>query len=282
MLEQFKEVLGEAFTDDLQEELESKIESLIESKASILADQKIEEETLRLNDLCESYKNEIKEDAIKFVDGRLESLNSIIEKYIDKTVNSFISEHEDIFAVTEADYKNNFILDSLANACTMAGVSAQKIAESVENQNPEKTISENNKMLKTLAAMQKLEEEKSNLLKENQKLIKMGIIAELKEGLEGEAAVKFERCANNVVFERSSRYINKLEYLKQAIIDEAKLAEKCHEEPEEPEEEAVSEEYVRVPTKSPVKNDYVKVSRPETLNESREQSDLEKRLSRLY
>ena len=164
----------------------------------------------------------------------------------------------------------------------MAGVSAQKIAESVENQNPEKTISENNKMLKTLAAMQKLEEEKSNLLKENQKLIKMGIIAELKEGLEGEAAVKFERCANNVVFEKSSRYINKLENLKQAIIDEAKLAEKCHEEPEEPEEEAVSEEYVRVPTKSPVKNDYVKVSRPETLNESREQSDLEKRLSRLY
>ena len=40
-----------------------------------------------------------------------------------------------------------------------------------------------------------------------------GIIAELKEGLEGEAAVKFERCANNVVFERSSRYINKLENL---------------------------------------------------------------------
>ena len=136
--------------------------------------------------------------------------------------------------------------------------------------------------MKTLAAMQKLEEEKSNLLKENQKLIKMGIIAELKEGLEGEAAVKFERCANNVVFERSSRYINKLENLKQAIIDEAKLVEKCHEEPEEPEEEAVSEDYMRVPTKSPVKNDYVKVSRPETLNESREQSDLEKRLSRLY
>lgn len=286
MLEQFKESLGEAFTDELQEELEGKIDALIESKASMLADEKIEEETLRLNDLCESYKNQIKEDAIQYVDGQLEKLNNIIEKFIDKTVNDFVLEHNDTFEVTEADYKANIILDSLANACTIAGVSAQKIAESACAANNEQVISENAKMMRALAAMQKLEEEKSNLLKENQKLIKMGIIAELKEGLVGEDAAKFERCANNVPFEKSKKYINKLENLKESILAESKIAEECKKEAEDLEEEEdieVSEEFMpqRVPMKTPTRDDSIQSSKAESLNESKN-SEFSSRLRRLF
>ena len=141
-------------------------------------------------------------------------------------------------------------------------------------------------MMRALSAMQKLEEEKSNLLKENQKLIKMGIIAELKEGLVGEDAAKFERCANNVPFEKSKKYINKLENLKESILAESKIAEECKKEAEDLEEEEnieVSEEFMRqrVPMKTPTRDDSIQSSKAESLNESKN-SEFSLRLRRLF
>lgn len=222
MLEQLKERLGEAFTEELQTELQNKIENLVESKAEVLSAEKISAETDRLNDLCEEYKSETVKDMKNYVNEKLEKLDSIVEQYVDYVVSNFIETHEETFAVTEAEAKSNIIMDALANMCTIAGISAHNITENADQYAlAPVSCSESAKTFRMIDHMRTLNEKIENLQNENSKLIQIGIIAELKEGMTDMEAQKFERIAENIKFSRDRSYLNKLDDLKERIISES-------------------------------------------------------------
>ena len=82
-------------------------------------------------------------------------------------------------------------------------------------------------------------EENLTLKAENDKLIKLGIINEMKEGLSLLESEKFEKAASTIEYTRDSSYTEKLEILKESILGNVEVKKEEKEEKEEKIDEAV-------------------------------------------
>lgn len=240
MFENLKESIGEAFTDDLRKELESKINETVNTKSEARVQALLEEKTDELNEACEEYKAQLAEEAHKTVNEKINEINEMIDEYIDHVVESFIDEHEETFRVNEEELRTHATLSALRNACLVAGVNTQKITESIYT---ERVIEENrgcsysDEQLKILGSLS--EEMRTNKLlkEENEKLIRMGIIAEMCSGLNKDQADELERLAENVEFTRDKSFINSLDKIKARIVE----GNDCDEEDEEDEDDSLEE-----------------------------------------
>lgn len=222
MFENLKESIGEAFTEDLREELEAKVNKAINSKADAKVQALVEEKVEELNESCEEYKTQLANEAHNAVNEKINELNEMVDKYVDKIVGEFIKEHEETFRVNEEELCAKATLEALRNACLAAGVKAQNITERmyVENMVEEnRGCSHDASQLRVFKALAEARKEANSLLKENAKLIKMGIIAEMCEDLNNTQAKKFKELAEDVEFTRDRTFINKLDSLKDSIVE---------------------------------------------------------------
>lgn len=244
MFENLKESIGEAFTDDLRKELELKINEAVNTKSEAKVQALLEEKTDELNEACEEYKAQLAEEAHKTVNEKINEINEMVDKYVDHVVNGFIKEHEETFRVNEEELRTHATLNALRNACLAAGVNAQKITESIYT---EERIEENrgcsysDEQLKILGSLS--EEMKANKLlkEENEKLIRMGIVAEMCSDLNKAQTAEFEKLAENVEFTRDRSFINSLDEIKARIVEE----DEDEDEDEDSLEESVGSDIVR-------------------------------------
>lgn len=230
MFENLKESIGEAFTEDLREELEAKVNKAINSKADAKVQALVEEKVEELNESCEEYKAQLANEAHNAVNEKVNELNEMVDKYVDKIVSEFIQEHEETFRVNEAELCAQAALGALRNACLAAGVQAQDITERIrvnEEIEENRGRSFTNEQMKLVKSFSKVVSEKNALKEENAKLIKMGIIAEMCEDLNNTQAKKFKELAENVEFSRDRNFVNKLDSLKNSIVED------CDDEDEE-------------------------------------------------
>lgn len=213
MLEELKESFGEAFTPEIQKEFENKINDLIDAKAQVIAEEQVQRKEQELDEMCEAFKDSLKEESKDLVDSNLNNLNSLIERYVDRCVDEFVKKHEEVFSVNENELKTNSIMHSLANVCKMAGISATMIDEGITEQS---LATDRERKL----SQQLREQENTNIALQtcNDNLIKMGVIAEVGNGLTNENFEKFEQAANNITFDKSKSYMAKLESIREAIL----------------------------------------------------------------
>lgn len=236
MLENLKESIGEAFTEDLREELETKIQKAVDTKAEVKVQTLVESKTEELNEACEEYKTQLAEEAHKTVNNKISEINEMVDKYVDHVVADFISEHQEVFRVNEEDLRTQAAFHCLSNACLSAGIEAQRISESIYAQencgrsgiNFGINVDEK-RILKSLLESRK---ELNSLKEEDGKLIKMGIIAEMSEDLTHSQAKEFEKLAETVEFVKDNSFVDKLEGIKNLILEK-----ECEEEDDEDDEE---------------------------------------------
>lgn len=208
-------------------ELEAKIAEYDEK--IVEADAKIEEKIAELDEKSEEYINTKTEEMLENVD-----------KYLDRIIEEFVAEATDKLDESLKSEKADMIIEAFDAMLVATGVEVSKIVEAKDETEAEAKLAE------SIEKYDSLVEENIELKSQNEKLLKSGIILELKEGLSLVEAQKFERLANIVDFSSSEKYLEKLQTIKESV--KAKpLSEKVEEIVEKVEEVIVEKQENKSP-----------------------------------
>jgi intergrase/recombinase len=187
---EMKAELSEAFDKAVLETVTEKMDEYVETKLT--------EEVERLE---EEYKEKV------------EYLTEALDGYLDTVVEEFIEENAPMYEAQIEEEKTKTLLEMFDDMLKVAGVEMMQIAEAKEDASIEIKV-------------EKLEEEVSVMAdrlveakREADKYLKAGLIQELAEGLTILEKEKFEKLAEMVEFQRDPSYVNKLETIKESILD---------------------------------------------------------------
>lgn len=244
--------LNEKFKNELNEKTENLI-TQAEEYAKLYADEKVNEKVKELkakfkNELNEhseqliqqgeEYAKYVREEERKAINEHINKLNELAEEYVDLTckeiienldmyaenvINEFINDYKDKLDMKINESNTNVILDMFSTLCLKTGIGLKEINEA----KAEKDNAKKEEDADLLERYNKEVNENIRLRKENNNLIKAGIINEMKEGLTILQAQKFEKIAETIDFTRDENFINKLKSIKENIqVVPAEIAKK--------------------------------------------------------
>lgn len=104
----------------------------------------------------------------------------------------------------------------------------------------------NSKNIQLSESVKSLSQKNMTLSSENAKILKMGVISEMKQGMTLTEAKRFEQIADQIPFEQTKDYFDKLEVLKEELLNNPKykkLNEVTDESESETEDNSVSSEF---------------------------------------
>lgn len=239
-----------------QDELNEKTENLItqaEEYAKLYAEEKVNEKvkelkakfkeelnehTEQLIQQGEEYAKYVREEERKAINEHINKLNELAEEYVDLTckeiienldmyaenvINEFINDYKDKLDMKINESNTNVILDMFSTLCLKTGIGLKEINEA----KAEKDNAKKEEDADLLERYNKEVNENIRLRKENNNLIKAGIINEMKDGLTILQAQKFEKIAETIDFTRDENFINKLKSIKENIqVVPAEIAKK--------------------------------------------------------
>lgn len=208
----FESLDDKVFTADLKESLEIQFNEAVELKVQEL----VEAKTLALEEKAEEYAEMkvgmVEEKAEEFVEKKMQELSESVERYLDRIIEDFINESKEKLVESIKSEQSEMIIEAFDSLLVATGVELSKIVEAKE-ENDEKS-----KLEESIKKYDNLIEENISLKEENDKLVKLGIINEMKEGLSLLESEKFEKAASIVEFSRDNSYVNKLEIIKESIL----------------------------------------------------------------
>ena len=212
MLEKLFESLDEkVFTPELKKALEAQFNEAVETKAESIAEAKIEEEIDSLNEKAEQHVEFLNKKAEEYIAMKQAEMVESLDKYLERVVDKFVAEAKDLLAESVKSEKADMIIEAFDAMLVATGVQVAKIVEAKDETAIETKLVENT------AKYDALVEENIALSEENKKLIKMGVISELKEGLSLVEAEKFEKLAELVEFSKSGEFLTKLTTIKESV-----------------------------------------------------------------
>ena len=244
--------LNEKFKHELNEKTENLI-TQAEEYAKLYADEKVNEKvkelkakfkeelnehTEQLIQQGEEYAKYVREEERKAINEHINKLNELAEEYVDLTckeiienldmyaenvINEFINDYKDKLDMKINESNTNVILDMFSTLCLKTGIGLKEINEA----KAEKDNAKKEEDADLLERYNKEVNENIRLRKENNNLIKAGIINEMKDGLTILQAQKFEKIAETIDFTRDENFINKLKSIKENIqVVPAEIAKK--------------------------------------------------------
>ena len=212
MLEKLFESLDEkVFTTELKEALEVQFNEAVEAKAAVIAEAKIEEEINSLNEKSEAHIEFLNEKADAYVAMKQTEMVESLDAYLDRVVSEFIAEAQTALDESIKTEKADMIIEAFDTMLTATGVEVAKIVEAKDESDVEKKLEE------SIEKYDSLVEEVIALQQENNTLIKLGVIAEMKEGLSIVEAEKFVKLADLVEFTKDEAFAAKLETIKESV-----------------------------------------------------------------
>ena len=212
MLEKLFESLDEkVFTPELKKALEAQFNEAVETKAESIAEAKIEEEIDSLNEKAEQHVEFLNKKAEEYIAMKQAEMVESLDKYLERVVDKFVAEAKDLLAESVKSEKADMIIEAFDAMLVATGVQVAKIVEAKDETAIETKLAENTVKYDALV------EENIALSEENKKLIKMGVISELKEGLSLVEAEKFEKLAELVEFSKSGEFLTKLTTIKESV-----------------------------------------------------------------
>lgn len=224
MLEKLFESLDEkVFTADLKEALTAQFNDAVEAKANMIAESRIEEEIDSLNEKSEKHIEFLNQKADEYLEMKKAEMLESLDKYLDRVVEEFISESKASLEESIKSEKADMIIEAFDAMLVAAGVEVSKIVEAKDESAVETKLQE------SIEKYDSLIEENIALKEENEKLLKIGVISEMKEDLSIVEAEKFEKLADIIEFSKEPSYVEKLETLKKSIKGAAKVEEKIEE-----------------------------------------------------
>jgi hypothetical protein len=212
MLERIFESLDEkVFTPELKKALEAQFNEAVETKAESIAEATIEEEIDSLNEKAEQHVEFLNKKAEEYITMKQAEMVESLDKYLERVVDKFIAEAKDLLAESVKSEKADMIIEAFDAMLVATGVQVAKIVEAKDETAIE------TKLVESTAKYDALVEENIALSEENKKIIKMGVISELKEGLSLVEAEKFEKLAELVEFSKSGEFLTKLTTIKESV-----------------------------------------------------------------
>lgn len=225
MIEKLFESLDEkVFTDELKESLSTAFNEAVETKSVELAEAKVAEKETELQEAFDAQKEEMLKEAAEKEEALLEQ----VDAYLEKVVDDFMVEAKEQLGESIKAEKADLMVEAFESMLVAGGVNVAKIVEAKEDGSVEAKLEE------SVAKYDVLVEENISLEKENENLIKMGVIAEMKEGLSIVESEKFTKLAAIVEFSKDEEYANKLETIKESVkgakVDTTKVDESLNED----------------------------------------------------
>jgi hypothetical protein len=212
MLDKLFEALDDkVFTPDLKESLETQFNEAVEAKSTIVANEKIEEAVESLNEKSEEHIEFLSEKADAYVALKQSEMVDSLDKYLDRVVSEFVSEAQESLDESVKSEKADMIIEAFDTMLTATGVEVAKIVEAKDDS------SADNKLAESVEKHDSLVEEIISLKDENDTLIKMGVVNEMKEGLSIVESEKFEKLAGLVEFSKDEAFATKLETIKESV-----------------------------------------------------------------
>ena len=207
----FESLDEKVFTPELKKALEAQFNEAVETKAESIAEAKIEEEIDSLNEKAEQHIEFLNKKAEEYIATKQAEMVESLDKYLERVVDKFVAEAKDLLAESVKSEKADMIIEAFDAMLVATGVQVAKIVEAKD----ETAIDA--KLAESTAKYDALVEENIALSEENKKLIKMGVISELKEGLSLVEAEKFEKLAELVEFSKSGEFLTKLTTIKESV-----------------------------------------------------------------
>lgn len=207
----FESLDEKVFTSDLKEALEAQFNEAVELKASIMAEARIEEEIDKLNEKSELHIELLTEKSEQYINEKETEMLNSLDKYLDRVVEEFVNESSESLDESIKSEKADMIIEAFDSMLIATGVNVAKIVESKDESSVELKLKE------SIEKYDALIEENISLKEETDKLLKMGVIAELKEGLSIVESEKFEKLAKIVEFTNNVSFIEKLEMIKESV-----------------------------------------------------------------
>lgn len=207
----FESLDEKVFTSELKEGLQTQFNEAVEIRAQIIADERIEEEIDHLEEKSKEYTELLEarvEDYSEYV--REETLAKVSE-YLDLVVEEFVKEAEQALIESAKSEKADMMIEAFDSMLLATGMDFAKIAEAAQE------TSDNSVNESLNVRNDSLVEEVIALKRQNDKLVKLGVITEMCEGLTLTQQEKFKRLANVVDFSRSSSYVEKLETILESV-----------------------------------------------------------------
>jgi hypothetical protein len=211
MLELFEALDDKVFTPDLKESLETQFNEAVEAKATILASEKIEEAVESLNEKSEEHIEFLNEKADEYVAMKQSEMVESVDKYLDRVVSEFVTEAKESLDESVKSEKADMLIEAFDTMLTATGVEVAKIVEAKDDS------SADTKLAESVVKHDSLVEEIISLKDENDTLVKMGVVNEMKEGLSLVESEKFERLAGLVEFSKDEAFADKLEVIKESV-----------------------------------------------------------------
>ena len=211
-LEKLFESLDEkVFTAELKESLGTQFDEAVEAKATSLMEARIDEEIDSLGAKSEEHIDFLSEKAEEYVKIKQEEMLESLDKYLERIVEEFVSEAKESLDKSIEAEKADMVIEAFDSMLVATGVKIASIVEAKDESSVEKSLEESVEKYDVLV------EENIALKEENDALIKMGVISELKEGLSLVEAEKFGKLAGLVEFSKSEEYGEKLETIKESV-----------------------------------------------------------------
>ena len=232
MLEKLLESLDkEVFTAEMVESIMTQFNEAVETKAKEIADaelteaietavnEALEAKEKELEEKAEGYilealeakEKELEEKAEAYNEAKLAEINESLDLYLGKVVDEFILESKDRMNESLKAEKADMIIESFEAMITMGAVDVMKIAEAKDLSYADAKLSE------SVTKYDDLMTNYLSLQKDNEKLAKLGVINEMKEGLSLVESKKFETLASLVPFSKSDKYAEDLEVIKESV-----------------------------------------------------------------
>ena len=219
IMAQFNESVEVKAKEIADAQLSEAVEKAVKDATEVAVNEALEAKEKELEEKAEGYilealeakEKELEEKAEAYNDAKLAEINESLDLYLGKVVDEFILESKDRMNESLKAEKADMIIESFEAMITMGAVDVMKIAEAKDLSYADAKLSE------SVTKYDDLMTNYLSLQKDNEKLAKLGVINEMKEGLSLVESKKFETLASLVPFSKSDKYAEDLEVIKESV-----------------------------------------------------------------
>jgi len=177
-----------------------------------MLNEKSDEHIEMLNEKSDEHIEFLNEKAEEYAEMKMDGMLNSVDMYLDKVVDEFVTEARESLAESSKSEKSDMIIEAFDTMLVATGVDIAKIVEAKDES------AEAYKLDESINKYDELLDESAKLHEENRKLVKLGIITELKEGLTEKASNRFDKLAKIVEFTNDSAYLDKLEMIRENVL----------------------------------------------------------------
>lgn len=199
----------EAEKQTLAQELQQKIEEL-EAKDAI-REEDFEKKIEELEAKAQEYIQYLEDKAEEFVEMKESEMLDKADEYLNRVVEEFVGEAKEALEESVKNKESELIREAFETMVKSTGKEFQKTIlegadETIRSEIQELKESYNEAMKEVFA-----------LKRENDELMKMGIISEMTEGLTLIESERFKRLVEDIEFTQDARYVQRLESMKESV-----------------------------------------------------------------